>query len=200
MVQTANGFTFYGKEVNIKASILTAENIAALNVAAKRLDAATGTFVGTVSIANGKILLKSDGSGKLANGAVSWDAAGNVTFNERVDLNKAYAERELTPSVKNGRWRCPDERDAFSNVVVVTGSYSKVALPGDFDVWAGRDLYIMNADPQGRAVTVWNSNPTVSIPSSGAAHFICVAGASGSMCYWAFLGVNTGHAIGYKEL
>lgn len=200
MVQTANGFTFYGKEVNIKASILTAENIAALNVAAKRLDAATGTFVGTVSIASGKILLNSDGSGKLANGAVSWDAAGNVTFNERVDLNKAYAERELTPSVKNGRWRCPDERDAFSNVVVVTGSYSQVALPGDFDVWAGRDLYIMNTDPQGRAVTVWNSNPTVSIPPSGAAHFICVTGASGSLCYWAFLGVNTGHAIGYKEL
>ena len=200
MVQTANGFTFYGKEVNIKASILTAENIAALNVAAKRLDAATGTFVGTVSIASGKILLNSDGSGKLANGAVSWDAAGNVTFNERVDLNKAYTERELTPSVKNGRWRCPDERDAFSNVVVVTGGYSQVALPGDFDVWAGRDLYIMNGDPQGRAVTVWNSSPTVSIPANGAAHFICVSGASGSLCYWAFLGVNTGQAIGYKEL
>ena len=32
MVQTANGFTFYGKTFDIKASIMTAENIAALNI------------------------------------------------------------------------------------------------------------------------------------------------------------------------
>lgn len=39
-----------------------------------------GIFKGQVSIANGKILLNTDGSGSLANGNIVWDAAGNVDF------------------------------------------------------------------------------------------------------------------------
>lgn len=40
-----------------------------------------GEFNGKVSIAGGKILLDKDGSGHLANGNISWDAAGNPVFN-----------------------------------------------------------------------------------------------------------------------
>lgn len=36
-----------------------------------------GFFKGTVEIANGKILLNEDGSGRLANGNIEWDADGN---------------------------------------------------------------------------------------------------------------------------
>ena len=40
--------------------------------------------VNYVNIAEGKILLNPDGSGKLANGNVEWDAAGNVKFNASI--------------------------------------------------------------------------------------------------------------------
>lgn len=45
-----------------------------------------GLFKGTVSIANGKILLNADGSGAMANGAFSWDTFGRIT--------RYYPERE----------------------------------------------------------------------------------------------------------
>lgn len=45
-----------------------------------------GFFRGTVSIANGKILLNEDGSGAMANGAFSWDVDGRIT--------RHYPERE----------------------------------------------------------------------------------------------------------
>lgn len=41
------------------------------------IKAAEGEFNGKVSIANGKILLETDGSGQLAGGAITWDDDGN---------------------------------------------------------------------------------------------------------------------------
>lgn len=38
-----------------------------------------GEFNGKIAIANGKIILDKDGSGKLANGNIEWDADGNVS-------------------------------------------------------------------------------------------------------------------------
>ena len=40
-----------------------------------------GLFKGTVSIANGKILLNADGSGRLSNGALEWDKEGRLYKN-----------------------------------------------------------------------------------------------------------------------
>ena len=45
----------------------------------------------------GKTLLNKDGSGKLANGAVSWTKEGDVTFSGKVHLNKVTIERGVTP-------------------------------------------------------------------------------------------------------
>ena len=62
MVQTANGFTFYGKEVNIKASILTAANIAALNITTGKLTVTTGAKIGGWTV-NGNALTCSQQAG-----------------------------------------------------------------------------------------------------------------------------------------
>ena len=54
----------------------------------KHLDSADGS----ISIAGGKIALNDDGSGKLANGHISWDSAGSMSFKtgdsgERIELS-----------------------------------------------------------------------------------------------------------------
>ena len=55
-----------------------------------------GYFRGKVDIANGKILLNDDGSGKLANGAVEWDKYGNMTRRspERIGWVDIYQQFE----------------------------------------------------------------------------------------------------------
>lgn len=47
-----------------------------------------GRFSGKVSIANGKILLDTDGSGHLADGSISWDKEGNLSFESNKDGNR----------------------------------------------------------------------------------------------------------------
>ena len=58
-----------------------------------------GIFQGRVSIAGGKILLDEDGSGKLANGNVRWDADGNIYITGEYESN-AYG-RKITISPGN---------------------------------------------------------------------------------------------------
>lgn len=48
-----------------------------------------GYFRGKVEIANGKILLKEDGSGQLANGNIKWDADGNPEFVGKVKVKSS---------------------------------------------------------------------------------------------------------------
>lgn len=62
MVQTANGFTFYGKTFDIKASIMTAENIAALNITTGKLTVTTGAKIGGWTV-NGNALTCSQQAG-----------------------------------------------------------------------------------------------------------------------------------------
>lgn len=52
------------------------------------LSAATGTFQGSVNIAEGKIQLNSDGSGRLANGNISWDSNGNLSMNYSIAISR----------------------------------------------------------------------------------------------------------------
>ena len=180
--------------------VLQAPYIDVDNLTVKHLEGADGSFIGTVRIANGKILLNSDGSGSLANGAIEWDSAGNATFNEKANINKAYVNTERAPQIYNGMWRCPNDRDSFSNVVVVNSSYSDVILPGDAAVWAARELYIVNIGTSG--VTVWNSSPAITIPSYKVAHFFCVGGVSGSdeIARWSLLEISTQDILSYKSL
>ncbi len=46
-----------------------------------------GEFNGKIAIANGKIILDKDGSGKLANGNIEWDADGNVSVRGKYESN-----------------------------------------------------------------------------------------------------------------
>lgn len=52
--------------------------------------ATDGEFNGMVKINSGTILLNKDGSGRLANGKISWDASGNVTMNN-ITINNLTA-------------------------------------------------------------------------------------------------------------
>lgn len=52
------------------------------------LSAATGTFKGAVDIADGKIQLNSDGSGRLANGNISWDSNGSLSMNYSITISR----------------------------------------------------------------------------------------------------------------
>lgn len=59
------------------------------------------TFKGSVTIANGKILLYTDGSGCLANGKIYWDADGNInvsnaTMTNAIVTGKLSASQGLT--------------------------------------------------------------------------------------------------------
>lgn len=108
----------------------------------KHLDGADGTFTGdlksgSVNIAGGKTLLNKDGSGKLANGAVSWTKEGDVDFSGKVHLNKVTIERGVTPDiVGNGQmWKLPDTADTFMDHMVLTGGLPQVALSPNYDFW-----------------------------------------------------------------
>ena len=65
MIQTPNGFTFYGKEVNIKASILTAENIAALNISTGNLTVKTGAKIGGWTVNGSNLEVTGDNTAKI---------------------------------------------------------------------------------------------------------------------------------------
>lgn len=79
------------------------------NLRVKHLDGADGTFTGdlkvVVSILPVENPLNKDGSGKLANGAVSWTKEGDVDFSGKVHLNKVTIERGVTPGISQmGRY------------------------------------------------------------------------------------------------
>jgi hypothetical protein len=62
------------------------------------VNATDGEFNGKVSLANGKILLNKDGSGKLANGNVTWDASGNVTVRGKFESKMSGKRVVIDPS------------------------------------------------------------------------------------------------------
>ena len=63
-----------------------------------------GFFRGKVEIANGKILLKEDGSGQLANGNIKWDAEGNPEFVGKVKVSSPSGyEITIFPEDEYGR-------------------------------------------------------------------------------------------------
>ena len=65
LVQTANGFTFYGKVVDIKASILTAQNIAALNISTGNLTVTTGAKIGGWTVSGNSLTCSGQATAQL---------------------------------------------------------------------------------------------------------------------------------------
>ena len=173
------------------------------NLKVKHLDGADGTFTGdlksgSVNIAGGKTLLNKDGSGKLANGAVSWTKEGDVDFSGKVHLNKVTIERGVTPDiVGNGQmWKLPDTADTFMDHMVLTGGLPQVALSPNYDFWGGRSLTIFNVSDT--KVKIWGSgDPGVYIPAYGCAHLECIASIGGSLAQWNVLGVSDTGIIAY---
>ena len=173
------------------------------NLRVKHLDGADGTFTGdlksgSVNIAGGKTLLNKDGSGKLANGAVSWTKEGDVDFSGKVHLNKVTIERGVTPDiVGNGQmWKLPDTADTFMDHMVLTGGLPQVALSPNYDFWGGRSLTIFNVSDT--KVKIWGSgDPGVYIPAYGCAHLECIASIGGSLAQWNVLGVSDTGIIAY---
>ena len=166
------------------------------NLKVKHLDGADGTFTGdlksgSVNIAGGKTLLNKDGSGKLANGAVSWTKEGDVDFSGKVHLNKVTIERGVTPDiVGNGQmWKLPDTAETFMDHMVLTGGLPQVALSPNYDFWGGRSLTIFNVSDT--KVKIWGSgDPGIYIPAYGCAHLECIASIGGAWAQWNVLGVS----------
>ena len=63
---------------SIKAGKIDVSDLFAQKITATDMTLSSGCIIGgKVSIANEKILLNTDGSGHLADGAITWDASGN---------------------------------------------------------------------------------------------------------------------------
>ena len=65
LVQTPEGFKFYGKVVDIKASILTAQNIAALNISTGNLTVTTGAKIGGWQVSGNSLVCTGQVSAQL---------------------------------------------------------------------------------------------------------------------------------------
>lgn len=113
-----------------------------------------GEFKGKVSIADGKILLNTNGSGQLANGGISWDSSGIMTFKDEINLDRTILP-QIRLSGSERAWRIPRdiEKYGFKNMVRVTGAVTKLQLPYTSVLhnrmltivnYAGDDVEIMN--------------------------------------------------------
>lgn len=89
-----------------------------------------GEFKGKVSIANGKILLNTNGSGQLANGGISWDSSGIMTFKDEINLDRSILP-QIILSGSEQIWRIPrdTEKYGFKNMVRISGEVTKLQLP-----------------------------------------------------------------------
>lgn len=63
-----------------------------------------GEFNGKISLAGGKIILNKDGSGKLANGNIEWDADGNPTVRGKYESKIAGAKIVIDPGERLYDW------------------------------------------------------------------------------------------------
>lgn len=92
------------------------------------LSAATGTFQGSVNIAEGKIQLNSDGSGRLANGNISWDSNGNLSMNYSIAISRDGYTLRIDPEFAEYRIY----HDSSGTPVVMISGFND--LPGSSPV------------------------------------------------------------------
>lgn len=77
-----------------------------------------GEFRGKVTIADGKIILNEDGSGRLANGNIEWDADGNPTIRGIYESKIAGYRVVIDPGSDNNSFPYITFYDSNNNVVI----------------------------------------------------------------------------------
>lgn len=121
------------------------------------------------SVTNGtKWKLNNDGSGRLANGNIAWDAAGTVTFGSSVSLNWTNAVTNALNSAKS--YADTKKTEAISSAATDATNKANAAKELAQAMAFGRMLY---RDPEFRngnnSINVYNnnSNGTVTITRTG---------------------------------
>ena len=101
--------------------------------------ATAGEFNGTVKICGGKILLNTDGSGRLANGRMTWDANGNITMNNVTANNGTFrGSIKATGGFAFGT-QYITENSAF---IDESSSYVKINIKGQTYVVENYNMYL----------------------------------------------------------
>nr|DAI00574.1 MAG TPA: hypothetical protein [Caudoviricetes sp.] len=106
------------------------------------------------TISNGtKWLFRNDGSGQLANGAITWNAAGAVTFSSEVSLNWANAATNALNSAKS--YADTKKNEAISSASTDATNKANAAKELASAMAFGRMLY---RDP-----TFWNGSNSINV-------------------------------------
>ena len=139
---TSKWNTFGAQFESVATDLLLAENanIAGWVFRNNRLESQDGNIFldgvnGLISIGNGKVLLKQDGSGKLANENISWDSYGNLIL-----AGNMYASRGFRLGIKNVSSNATlTSNDCF---VKTLGSTTVIFLPSS--PYVGQLLYFVS--------------------------------------------------------
>lgn len=115
---------------------------------------------GSATFGYGKIAFSADGSGKLANGNITWDAAGNVTAKGAIFNNVRIQGSVRNKFVLNdssiwigGDTSTQENFNNYDNIVAIRGSWDEnIALPWSMEQ-SGRRVTLVNYK--------WGSNTTV---------------------------------------
>ena len=160
-----------------------------------------GEFSGTISIADEKILLSADGSGKLADGKISWDKDGNLVISSQSVLEgfgqAGYMATAIKEQTSGDYVFYVDKRDLYYDAVLVQPVHADdvFALPGDSAVWQGRVLHVYNFSSD-MSLKIMGSSK--SIPSKGVAAFLGCESMSPVVMYWTLRGGMSGERfLGY---
>ena len=165
-------FGFYATDAagNCLARFGSANQIAGWNIDANRIYKNNIALGADGSIMNGsKWKLNNDGSGSIASGNISWDAAGAVTFSAAVSLNWTNAANSALASAKT--YADTKKTEAVNTAAADATSKSDAAKELARAMAFGKMLY---RDPTFRngnnSVNVYNNagNGTVTVTRTGA--------------------------------
>lgn len=112
---------------------------------------------GTISNST-KWILRNDGSGQLGNGAITWNAAGAVTFSSAVSLNWTNAATNALNSAKN--YADTKKAEAVSAAATDATNKANTAKELAAAMAFGRMIY---RDP-----TFWNGNNSINVYNNSA--------------------------------
>lgn len=151
-----------------------------------------------MNIANEKIILNYDGSGKLASGRISWTANGELKIDSNVILEgfaqAGYMGVAIKVNDNGGYTYYIGERSEYTDSVVVNPIHSTdlFALPGDSSIWMGRTLYVYNISSN---ITLKIMGASKSIPPGGCGVFLGGERISSSLMKWALISISNGESL-----
>ena len=179
---TSKWNTFGAQFESVATDLLLAENanIAGWVFRNNRLESQDGNIFldgvnGLISIGNGKVLLKQDGSGKLANENISWDSYGNLIL-----AGNLYASRGFRLGIKNVSSNATlTSNDCF---VKTLGSTTVIFLPSS--PYVGQLLYFVSQN--GSSISIngngkkiysgMNGSSVISLDPGGMLQLVYVGG------------------------